>query len=203
MLLALMARDVLWLRVILVFAQTSLWAYSYFEGFYSIAGWNAVFVVVNLLWIAKIVRERRAVKLPPDLAEIHGRHFAALDPTEFARLWSWGQRQQLADGAALTSRGLAPRQLYFLLGGMVRVVQSGAELTRLGRGDFVAEMSLLTGEGASADATAAGAVELMAWPVERLREVRDRNAALWAKIQNVLGRDLVVKIQRAGAQHPT
>ncbi len=196
MLCALLARDVLWLRVLLVLAQASLSLYSWFEGFAAVAGWNALFVCINILWVAKILRERRAVRLPPELAAIHTRHFAALDPAEFLRLWSWGTRQQLADGAVLTSRGLAPRQLYFLLGGTVRVLQAGTELTRLHAGDFVAEMSLLTGEGASADAVAAGGVELMAWPVERLREVQERNAALWIKIQGVLGRDLVVKIQR-------
>ncbi|HWY24271.1 MAG TPA: cyclic nucleotide-binding domain-containing protein [Nevskia sp.] len=198
MLCALLARDVLWLRVLLVLAQASLSLYSWFEGFTAIAAWNALFVCINILWVVKILRERRAVRLPPELAAIHARHFAVLDPAEFLRLWSWGQRQRLPDGAALTHRGLAPRQLYFLLGGTVRVLQAGVELTRLSAGDFVAEMSLLTGEGASADAVAAGGVELIGWPVERLREVQDRNAVLWTKIQGVLGRDLVAKIQRAG-----
>ncbi|MDR3415643.1 MAG: cyclic nucleotide-binding domain-containing protein [Nevskia sp.] len=195
MLIALLARDVLWLRLILVFAQTNLSLYSYFRGIDSIAAWNAAFVVINTVWVIRILRERRAVQLPPELAALHDRYFAALSPPEFLRLWGLGERQILS-GTALTRQGQATPALYFLLRGAVVVRQQNRELARLGAGDFVAEMSLLTGATATADAETDGEVELMRWPSDKLRQLR-RNATLWTKIQSVLGHDLVVKIQRA------
>lgn len=198
MLLALLARDVLWLRLLLVAAQTNLSLYSWFRGIDSIAAWNAVFVVINALWVLRILRERRAVQLPPELAQLRERHFLALEPPDFLRLWRMAERQQLND-ATLTRRGEAPPALYFLLSGAVAVRQDGRELTRLGAGDFVAEMSLLTGAPATADAVALGEVELMRWPAPALLQLRGRNAALWSRIQSVLGHDLVAKIQRASA----
>lgn len=201
MLLALLARDVLWLRALLVVAQTNLSLYSYFRGIDSIAVWNAVFVLINALWVLRILRERRAVQLPPELAQIRERHFLALEPPDFLRLWRMGQRLALSD-ALLTKQGEAPPALYFLLRGSVAVRQGGRELARLGEGDFVAEMSLLTGVAATADAAAMGEVELMRWPVEALRPLRARNPALWARIQSVLGHDLVAKIQRASSAAP-
>jgi len=193
MLLALLARDVLWLRGLLVVAQANLCLYSYFRGIESIAAWNAVFVLINTVWVIRILRERRAVLLPPELEQIRLRHFLALDPPDFLRLWRMGQRQTLSD-APLTSQGEAVPALYFLLRGTVAVRQAGREVVRLGAGDFVAEMSLLTG--------ALAEVELMRWPAEGLRQLRARNAALWARIQSVLGHDLVAKIQRASAAAP-
>ena len=201
MLLALLARDVLWLRGLLVVAQTNLCLYSYFRGIESIAVWNAVFVLINAVWVIRILRERRSVLLPPELEQIRQRHFLALDPPDFLRLWRMGQRQTLTD-ALLTSHGEAVPALYFLLRGTVTVRQAGREVTRLGAGDFVAEMSLLTGALASADAATVGEVELMRWPAEGLRQLRARNAALWARIQSVLGHDLVAKIQKASAAAP-
>ncbi len=197
MLLALLTRDVLWLRSLLVLAQTSLCLYSYFRGIGSIAAWNAVFVVINTVWVLRILRERRAVMLPPELEQLRQRHFLALDPPDFLRLWQMGERQTLS-GAHLTRHGETPPALYFLLRGAVVVRQGERELARLGQGDFVGEMSLLTGAAATADAAALGEVELMRWPVEALRGLRARNAALWSRIQSVLGYDLVAKIQRAG-----
>ena len=196
MLLALLARDVLWLRALLVVAQANLCLYSYFRGIESIAVWNAVFVAINLVWVIRILRERRAVKLPAELEQIRRQYFLALDPPDFLRLWRMGQRQTLS-GVPLTRQGEVPPALYFLLRGAVRVSQAGREVTRLGQGDFVAEMSLLTGAAATADAAAVDEVELMRWPADSLRQLRARNAALWIRIQSVLGYDLVAKIQRA------
>ena len=201
MLLALLARDVLWLRLLLVAAQTNLSLYSWFRGIDSIAAWNAVFVVINTVWVIRILRQRRTVRLPPELEQIRQRHFLALDAPDFLRLWRMGQRQTLRD-APLTRQGEAPAALYFLLRGTVAVRQGGHELARLGAGDFVAEMSLLTGAAATADASAAGEVELVLWPVAELQRLRGRNAALWSRIQSVLGHDLVAKIQRASAAAP-
>lgn len=195
MLLALLARDVLWLRLLLVAAQANLSAYSYFRGIDSIAAWNALFVLINAAWVICILRERRAVMLPPDLARIREAHFAVLDPAEFLRLWRQGERQTQA-GALLTRQGEKAPALYYLLRGTVAVLQDGREVARLGQGDFVAEMSLLTGAVASADTRALGEVELVRWPAQRLQALRDGSPALWSRVQSVLGHDLVVKIQR-------
>jgi CRP-like cAMP-binding protein len=201
MLLALLARDVLWLRLLLVAAQVNLSLYSWFRGIDSIAVWNALFVLINAAWAARILRERRAVMLPPELERIRERHFIALDPRDFLRLWRMGERQTLRD-SPLTRQGEAAPALYFLLRGRVTVRQQGREVARLGEGDFVAEMSLLTGAVATADAQTLDEVELMRWPAERLHQLRSRDSALWARIQSVLGHDLVAKIQRASHNAP-
>jgi CRP-like cAMP-binding protein len=201
MLLALLARDVLWLRLLLVAAQANLSAYSWFRGIDSIAAWNALFVLINALWVIRILRERRAVMLPPELARIHDAHFAALDPAEFLRLWRLGERR-IHSGAVLTLQGEQTAALYYLLRGAVAVLQDGREVARLGEGDFVAEMSLLTGAAASAETRTVGEVELLCWPAPRLQALRSANPALWSRIQSVLGRDLVNKIQRVSRGAP-
>jgi CRP-like cAMP-binding protein len=198
MLLALLARDVLWLRLLLVVAQVNLSTYSYVRGIDSIAAWNAAFVLINSVWVIRILRERRAVRLPEELAAIHQLHFAALSAPEFLRLWNLGERRTLIPAEALTRQGEAASALYFLLRGTVSVRRAGRELARLGAGDFVAEMSLLTGAVATADAWTYDEVELICWQAERLRPLRG-NAGLWARIQSVLGYVLVAKIQRASA----
>lgn len=196
-LFALLARDVLWLRGILVVAQSVLAAYAYLRGpeFLPYVGWNALFVLINLYWVARLLRERAAVQLPEELRPLHERHFAALAPPEFLRLWREGRRGSMAD-AVLVREGTMPQTLYFLLTGEALVRSNGRELARLGPGNFVAEMSLLTGERTTADVHALGAVEYMAWPVATLARLRTRSPVLWSKVQSVLGHDLVEKIRR-------
>ena len=200
-LFALLARDVLWLRGILVAAQSVLAAYAWLRGpeFLPYVYWNALFVLINLYWVARLLRERAAVKLPEELRSTWEKHFAALLPAEFLRLWREGQRGAVTD-AQIVREGTLPGALYFLLSGEVAVRSRGHEVTHLGPGHFVAEMSLLTGERTTADVHALGPVEYMAWPAPTLARLRTRNPMLWSKIQSVIGHDLVEKIRRAGLQ---
>jgi len=200
-LFALLARDVLWLRGILVAAQSVLAFYAYLRGpeFLPYVFWNALFVGINAWWVARLLRERAAVKLPEELTELYEQHFAALAPPEFLRLWRDGERRVVTD-TQLVQEGTRPDALYFLLAGVVSVRRHGKPLAELKAGNFVAEMSLLTGEKTTADVVAQGAVEYVAWPAAKLARLRQRNPMLWSKIQSVLGHDLVEKIKRTAAQ---
>lgn len=199
-LFALLARDVLWLRGILVAAQSVLAFYAWLRGpeFLPYVFWNALFVGINLFWVARLLRERAAVKLPEDLVALHEKHFAALAPPEFLRLWREGERRTATD-AQLIREGTRPDALYFLLAGTVSVRREGRQFAQLTAGNFVAEMSLLTGEKTSADVVALGPIEYIAWPADKLARLRQRNPVLWSKVQSVLGHDLVEKIRRSVA----
>lgn len=199
-LFALLARDVLWLRGILVAAQSVLATYAWMRGpqYLPYVFWNGLFVLINCYWVVVLLRERAAVELPPELRETWEKHFAALAPPEFLRLWREGRRHSAQD-VQLVRKGTRPDALYFLLGGEASVRVNGRELARLVPGNFIAEMSLLTGEETTADVYALGTVEYMAWPAATLARLRGRNAMLWSKVQSVLGHDLVEKIKRSVA----
>jgi len=201
MLCALLARDILWLRGLLAVAQSNLSLYALHIGSPSIASWNGLFVLINLAWVIRILQERAAVRLPEELEALYEKHFAALTPPEFLRWWREGERQSLPEGR-LVKHGTRPDALYFLLSGEAVVSKDGRGVARVAAGSFIAEMSLLTGEKATADVDAAGAVEFMKWPAAKLADLRRRNPVLWAKIQSVLGHDLVEKIMRASAAPP-
>lgn len=197
-LFALLARDVLWLRGILVAAQSVLALYAWLRGpeFLAYAFWNALFVGINVYWVARLLRERAAVKLPEALKPVYEKHFAALAPPEFLRLWREGQRRTASD-TQLIREGTRPEALYFLLDGVVSVRRNGQQVALLASGNFLAEMSLLTGETTTADVVAQGAIEYIAWPAAQLARLRQRNPMMWSKVQSVLGHDLVEKIKRS------
>lgn len=197
-LFALLARDVLWLRSILVVAQSVLAFYAWTQGLWPYVFWNLLFVAINLYWVAVLLRERRAVRLPDDLKPLHAKHFAALSPPEFLRIWQMGVRKTGQD-LRLIEQNSKPTALYFLLQGEAVVRQDGRKIAHLNAGSFVGEMSLLTGEVCTADVSALGRIEFMAWPAQQLMQLRGRNAMLWSKVQSVLGHDLVEKIKRTAA----
>lgn len=196
MLSALVMRDVLWLRMTMVLAQTALALYGWSLGLTNNVAWNALFIAINVAWTIRILRERRAVALPGDLRLLHRRHFSALRPGEFLRWWRLGHRETLHAGR-MTTHGAFPESLYFILSGTVRVSRDGAHVTDLAAGHFVAEMSLITGRPANADVVAEGTIEVMRWTTTDLKELREREPEMWARVQSAIGQDLVAKIQRA------
>jgi hypothetical protein len=201
MLSALVARDILWLRAILVLAQSVLAFYGWRTGVAGIAGWNALFVTINIVWVLRILHERRAVALTGPLRALHESRFAALTAAEFLRWWRQGVRETVRD-VSLTHANQFPEHLYFLMHGTVRVSRDGEHVTNLPAGFFVAEMSLLTGEPATADVVADGEVDVVRWSVAELRAMREASPQLWVKVQSVLGRDLVEKMARGTVYYP-
>ena len=199
MLCALVTRDVLWLRTTMILAQAILATYAWTIGLKTNVAWNTVFITINVIWVVKILRERRAVSLPDDLRPLYERNFFALSRPEFLRFWSLGRRETLRD-VLMVQRGSFPDSLYFILRGTVRVSRGGVHVTDLEGGYFVAEMSLITGEPANADVTARGTIEVVRWPVEELKELRESQPVFWGRIQSAIGHDLVVKIQRVESQ---
>jgi len=195
MLIALLARDILWLRAVLVCAQGNLALYAWTHGLVGMTAWNTLFVVINALWVLRILQERRAVRLPPELEPIHDAYFAAFSAKEFLRFWSWGQSREA--GGRLVQADTHPLELLFLQQGAVSVRRRDVEIARLPAGSFIAEMSLLTGEPTTADVDAPTPVQLRAWPVARLHELRARQPLLWTRLQSVLGHDLIEKLKRS------
>jgi len=196
MLSALVMRDVLWLRMTMVLAQSVLGFYAWSLGLTNNVAWNSVFVTINVVWTIRILRERRAVTVPEHLQPIYERHFSALSPGAFLRWWKLGHRATLRE-ERMTTNGAFPEALYFMLDGTARVSRGGELVADLAAGQFVAEMSLLTGKPANADVFAVGTIDVMRWDVEDLKELRERDPAMWARVQSAIGHDLVVKIQRA------
>lgn len=194
MLLALIARDILWLRLILMCAQTLLGAYGVHIGNMPMAFWNFVFVGINVIRVVGLLSERRPIRLPRDMDLIYRQIFAAMSRREFLFLWELGDPREY-QGQQLIREGAKQTELVLLLDGEVVVRKGGQEITRLGRGKFVAEMSFVTGEPASADVIADGPVRCLAWPQEKLHHLERLNPALLVKLQRILARDLSGKVK--------
>lgn len=196
MLVALLMRDILWLRVILLTAQTALGFYGLFSDNHAMAAWNFIFVGINTARSVRLLVERRPIHLPRDQEQIYKQLFLSMSRREFLLLWEMGMPGR-SDGAQLVREGEAQRQLVLILNGEVVVRKAGQELARLKRGQFVAEMSFLSGDPASADVLAEGPVDYRAWPQDKLRALQQLNPALLVKLHHILGRDLTQKVKDA------
>lgn len=198
MLIALLARDILWLRGILVLAQSTFIAYGVVNDLPPAVYWNALFILINGYQIAHILAERRAVALPQHLRDLYETKFAALTRNEFQHFWDWGEINEYESGI-IYREGDDHDEVILILAGEVRIVRRGRELARLGPGDFLGEISFLTGRSASADSIADGYVQYIGWNKERLWHLQEKKPDLLIKIQGILSREVTEKLTRQWA----
>jgi len=196
MLLALIVRDILWLRSILMSGQLLLAVYNFHIDNKIVACWNILFFCINTIQVIRLIRERRPIELPLDLADLHKTIFSTMSRREFLYFWHMGSIKEFSDNYIIRANQHL-NELYLILLGSVNVMKDGKKLAELSKGRFIAEMSFLTGEPASADIIAEGQVRYISWNQEKLRSLEQLNPELLIKIQNILGKDLVGKIKVA------
>jgi thioredoxin reductase (NADPH) len=121
----------------------------------------------------------RSAAETPDLYGAYPR----LTDAQVAVLSALGQRRRTRPGEALFREGQRNCDFIVVLAGHVTVVEGhGTPQERVisvaGHGRFLGELSLLTGEGSYYSAVATDAGEVLAVPVDRLRELVARDQAL-------------------------
>lgn len=196
MLTALASRDILWLRSTLMGAQGLLSAYGFHTQNEAMAIWNFAFVCMNGARVAGLLMERQSIQLPREQDALYRQVFASMRRRDFLLLWEMGETRAI-EGRQLIRAGEKQRELVLLMDGEVIVRKDGHELARLGRGSFVAEMSFVTGDAASADVIADGTVRARVWPQEKLARLEQLNPLLMIKLQKILSRDLSSKVKAA------
>ena len=196
MLIALMVRDILWLRSILISGQLALAVVNIMTDNDFVAFWMSVFVIINTVQVIRILRERRQIEIPSDLIDLYEEVFPVMTRREFLYFWQTGTIHN-AHNDLLTEEGECQKMLSLILSGTVSVVRDKHEIAELTRGSFIAEMSFLSGDPASADVIAKGEVQYISWAQEKLRRLKQLNPQLLIKIQSVLGKDLADKVKSA------
>lgn len=196
-----LVRDILWLRVLTILAGLSLLP---FYGscsdhvLWAPIAWNLVFMTVNLVQIGLLVRERRPQLLMGPEQELYKQVFSDLTPGEFRRLMKLGEWREIADGSTIVHRDSVVLDMQVLREGTLEVRAAGGVIAQLKPGQFVGEMSFLSGEKATADVIATEPSRVLAWSQESLNELLERKPALAFKIRGILGRDVVAKLRAHG-----
>jgi len=197
--IALAIKEVLWLRIILTVSFILRFFSSYtFSGNFNVASWNFLFIAVNIFMIIRILDERRSRFIPHEIKDIKNTIFKNLTSKEFLYLWSLGKIKSSEKGLIL-DEGIKQNKLMFILSGKALVKSNGKLLALLERGQFVAEMSLLTNEPTSAqvyvDDENDEKVMYIEWSNSTLKRIENTNNPFWKKLHYILSSDITKKLQ--------
>lgn len=192
---ALAIRDVLFLRIVLSFANVLQVVYQYgFNDNPDIAVWNALFLIINIIQVVKLMKERAPIKIPDDIEDIYRTKFSDMTHREFLYFWSLGKQRDVED-CSIIKEGEYQKNLFLILSGNASVSRDDRVIATLHRPEFVGEISFITREPASANVDADGRMYYIEWNQDELRRMKVKNSTFWTKLNQCLGEDLARKIK--------
>ncbi|MEM7313295.1 MAG: cyclic nucleotide-binding domain-containing protein, partial [Planctomycetota bacterium] len=191
-------RDVLWLRILAVLAMLCLIPYYLWgteEILFQCIFWQAIFIAINVGWIYYLIKQRQ----PPKMTSNEKRLFETLfrkhcTERQMLRLLESAESKYVAPDTALVKEGLDPDELILIDQGDAVVRVGGKRVAELGSGDFVAEMSYLTGKKTVADVFSLGPLTYLVWKRDDLERLFEKHLDLNSIMNQFIGRNLVSKI---------
>ena len=197
-LIALGFREILWIRILLTLGYFLRFiTQSIVEQNMNSSFWMIVFVIINLYQIIRIINERRKRYIEPKIFDIYETVFNSLSTFEFLTFWKLGIIKNVEGGNTIIQKDEKLKSILLLINGKVNVKSNGHTIAYLPRGSFIGEISYITKEGATADVIADGDATYIKWTNKELKLIQLNNKIFWTKIQNILLKDLIIKLKRS------
>ena len=192
-----LVRDILKLRLLSLVAGFLLIAFFLLQKDVSLAAvsWNVLFSIINIAQIYRLILERRPVRLRDEEHELHQLAFRSLTPRDFKRLCEVSSFEDASASERLVEPGKALERLMVILRGEVVVKTNDGRTRNLRDGQFVGEMSYLTGKPPTAEVIAARPTRYASIPTGSLKKLLEQSSDLRAAVQSILGMDLVHKLR--------
>ncbi|MDG4648771.1 cyclic nucleotide-binding domain-containing protein [Roseibacterium sp. SDUM158017] len=176
---SMLMRTLTWLRVLVIVSALFAIAYGAFVIRDPVTViWETLLVVVNILQLISLHWSNLRARFTSDERAFVSRHLPGLSRGEARALLDAGEWTRLAPGAVFTNEGAPVEHLVYIAQGEADVVLRGNAVSRCRPGDFIGEMTALTGLPATASVRAAGEVLIWRISAARLRDILRRREAL-------------------------
>ena len=150
---------------------------------------------MNIIQIIILYRERQELEIPKEIHDLYKSIFHSKSHREFLFFWNLGKICQ-AEKETLITSGDTQTDLMLILNGKADAVRDGEKIVTLERGQFIAEISYITGKPASADVVPQGRLTYYVWDHITLDKLRKSKPATMGKLDSILSLDMAGKLTR-------
>jgi hypothetical protein len=158
--------------------------------------WSAVFTLVNVVMIARIVADRTEFHMNSEERQLFNL-LGTLSPGEFRRLIKAGDWRTASEATVLAEENEPLDHLYFILAGDITIDKAGRDPLSIGPGTFIGEVAFLLPRPASATVTVGAGTRYVAWDRAALNRLQRRAPALAIALSAALNNDMAAKVARA------
>lgn len=203
-LFAYLVRDILWLRILTVFAATLLMAYFWVQPELGMTPiyWNLVFTSLNLFWIVRLYLERRPVRLNAEEQQLCELVFRTMTPREMMRILKLATWHDAAVDECFVAKEDSLDRLMVIYSGLACARVDGRDIATLQPGQFIGSISYITEETAPADIVALEPTRYVCWSKAELKSFMNTNPDLHTALQTTLAMDLTKWLEASWARTP-
>lgn len=159
-------------------------------------GLALVFVLVNLVQLLAMWRRSRSGAMLAEERALFDHLLGAAAARHEGRLRDLMQWRQVPAGEVLMREGEANPPLVYVASGQVSVEASGIEVGVCGEGDFLGEMSLVSGHTASATVIVVEAARIARFDRDALAQYARAVPEVGTAFTNAMNRGLAAKVER-------
>jgi hypothetical protein len=196
-LVAYLLKDILWLRFLTILASIAGIIFNYFvpaTPLWAVIWWNVVFIIINVVQILIIIKDRSGVSFTEEEQELYETLFKNFEPFEFMKLLRIGRWTNAKPGQSLTIEGQPVSDVILIYNGLVSIEVGGEEIRQMKDGTLIGEISFITGGVATATVRALEPTRYMAWPKEEMRHLLKRNPSMRFAMETVFSQELSRKL---------
>lgn len=193
---AILAARIFWTRLLVACAAGMALLHALvWTGDRVTAGWMAVLLAACLFLVARTLYERRSVPFTQDEKGMLDTMVAGLSRSRARHLIDQGLWLTGKEGDVLTREGDPVDHLYYLAEGEAIVTSMGQRVGICRAGDLVGEITVLTGEKASATVTLTGPARFWCAPAEDLRPYVEAHEDIRRAIEHGFATALKAKLR--------
>ncbi len=194
---SMMMRNINWLRALAILSGSiSAFYYWTLDDKVSMT-WEFLFTLVNIFQLLILQLENRRGSFSEDENYFIQTCLPSVERAHARRLVKLGAWTQVEEDQILMAEDTKPDQMKFLVSGTASVSHSGRKIGTVHKGDFLGEMSYLTGKMASATVTTNETVRYLAFDQTRLREHLSRNIEVRHALEVSFNRNLAEKLVKS------
>ena len=130
-----------------------------------------------------------------EIKDLYDKIFYTKSNREFLKFWDKGKVCQI-ENDNLINIGDTQSDLMLILNGQADIMRNGDKIATLGRGQFIAEISYITGNPVSADVIAKGELLFYNWDRDTLSKLRKTSPMIMAKLDRIITLDMASKLTK-------
>lgn len=158
--------------------------------------WETLFVLANAAQLVILLYRSRRHDLRPDEHELLDQVLRVHDPANRRRLLALLQWRDAEVGEALIEQGQQEPPLIYIASGAAAIDHDGQQVGVCGQGDFLGEMSLVSGESASASVVVANRMRIAVIDRRALEEAARKSPEIGNVFDSAINRGLAGKVLR-------
>lgn len=158
--------------------------------------WSGLFAAINGVHFAALAMRARTGKLLEEERELFDEVMKVSEPGQQRHLQDLIDWRDVAPGQALVTQGQANPPLIYVAHGRAEIAVDGKRVGECAPGDFLGEMSLISGQTATATVTASDPMRVARFDREALAQLSRAAPEVGRALDSALNRSLAAKVMR-------